>query len=196
MPVHLSVRAFFAILLFLLLINEEWWILSSWSYLSRFLCFLLFKNFSLHEIFCWGWGYKKILVLFICVCVIQDFRFDVKLNVTPEIWYELFYLPFPAFLPPPHTPICFKNQYGALFIFHLISLVPDQNVWNSGVFRLGERTEAFSLQFAVTFSLGRAGWGTNWFYGVMYLEIKIKSWKSPNHELQTWTDSTRILNVQ
>lgn len=27
----------------------------------------------------------------LCVCEIQDFRLDVKLNVKPEIWYELFY---------------------------------------------------------------------------------------------------------
>lgn len=60
------------------------------------------------------------------------------------------------------------------------------------VFRLGaSRGIFFAVCCHFLFGGGRQK-KDNWFCGVMYLEIKIRNWESPSHELQTWTDHTKV----
>lgn len=168
---------------------EKWGIANPFSSIALTLFSLLstlpFQGFLffffLHKIFLWAWKCKKKKSWFyLYVCVIHDFRFDLRFNVKAKIWFELFYLPFLA--SPPSRFFCFffficlKNQYGAQFILHLPFLWCETKMSETRV--LGwERAEVFSLQFVVTFS-----WGVrvcvcvdNRWCGVMYLEIKIRS---------------------
>lgn len=120
---------------------------------------------------------------FICVSGIQDFRFDLRCErqAWSLVWIILRAIPSLFFF---FFHICFKNRYGAQFILQLAFLWYKTKMSETGFLSWKSR----GIFFAVcSYFLCSGGWGEvewcNRFCGVKYLEIKIRSWKSPNHGL-------------